>query len=441
MNLKNNENIVIIGAGYVGLCTGAILYEIGNNIIFLDIDQNKVEKINAGKSPIYEPGLDEIIRKGVMKGAINATNNYDDIKNYKIFIISVNTPINNKYDVNLRFFVEALKSLSKIIKKGSLVIIRSTIPPLTIKNVVIPMFDKINFKLSKDYYLAMVPERLAEGHALKDMRENPLIIGATDELTYVMVEKLFEPLKLKSIRLSYEEAELVKLADNMWIDLNIALANELALVSEKIGGDIRKVIDAANTLKKGSSYVNILTPGIGVGGSCLPKDPYILHRFSKKLGINLRLPIVSRKVNDYMPLHVYNLIKNNTNVNDKKVLILGVSFNSNSGDMRYSPSIFLNNKLQEEGYSVYAYDPLVNETDFQVLKNVVRIKTEEELMKLLEKINILVVGAKHDVFQPLINKIMEKIRNKTIIDGRYLFDPEKVNKIDVKYIAVGVGKK
>ena len=441
MEYNENQNIAIIGAGYVGLCTGAILSEIGRKVTFVDVDLEKISSINEGKSPIYEPGIDELIYKGVSNGSIIATDDYNKLKNIKIFIVSVNTPIDKDFNVNLKFFKAALESLSKVITAGSLVIIRSTIPPLTTRNIVLPIFTKGRLELNKDINFAVMPERLAEGHALKDMRETPLIIGSNNDESIEIIKSLFAPLNLGNIIVNWEEAELTKLTDNLWIDLNIALSNEIALISEKIGADARNVIKAANSLKKGDNYVNILTPGIGVGGSCLPKDPYILQNFSRGMGVELKLPEISRAINDYMPIHTFDLIEKNKTNNGNKVLLLGVSFNANSGDMRYSPSIYLNDRLQNANYIVYAYDPLVNQNDFKSLKNIIEVKNDQELLSLLKDIDILVVVAKHDIFRKLVPQILNYFKGKVIIDGRYMFDKNKVLEYNIKYVALGVGEK
>lgn len=440
MENVGQNNITIIGAGYVGLCTGAILSQLGNSILFLDVNIERIGIINKGKSPVYEPGLDEIIKEGVKSGRIRATTDYGDVAQSKIYILSVNTPINIEYEVDLRYLVAACESLSRVISKGSLVILRSTVPPLTLKNYITPIFNKAGFEIDQDLFFSVMPERLAEGHALRDMKENPIIIGAKSDKAFELVEKIWVNLGQKIIRVSWEEAELTKLSDNLWIDLNIALANEIALVAEKIGADARRIIKAANTLKKGSGYVNILTPGIGVGGSCLPKDPHILSAFSKKIGVNLKIPAVSRSVNDQMPEHMFDLIFNNTKAEKgSKVLLLGLSFNANSGDMRYSPSIPLNRELQKAGFKVFGYDPLVNPRDLVELDNLIIIENRQKLIDVISNIDAIAVVAAHDIFKDVKEDILEGMRNKLIVDGRYLFEESETALYGVKYIAVGVG--
>ncbi len=440
METSEHHNITIIGAGYVGLCTGAILSEFGNNITFLDVNAQRINSINNGRSPVYEPGLDDIIREGVNSGKITATTNYEEISSSKTFIMSVNTPINKDYEVDLTYLISACKSLSKVINKGSLVILRSTVPPLTLKNYIAPIFIEEGFLIDHDVYFSVIPERLAEGHALKDMKENPVIVGVRSDDAFKLVEKLWSKLDQQIIRISWEEAELTKLSDNLWIDLNIAMANEIALVAEKIGADARKVIKAANTLKKGSGYVNILMPGVGVGGSCLPKDPHILNAFSRKMGVDLRIPTTSRSVNDQMPEHMYNLIKENMeNKNNPSILMLGLSFNTNSGDMRYSPSIYLNENLQKAGFKVFGYDPLVNRQDLGELHNVTIIENTEQLIEILSQIDVVAIVAAHNTFKDMKNDILKPMKNKLIVDGRYLFEESEVAKFGVKYVAIGVG--
>ena len=437
---SKNDRITIIGAGYVGLCTGALLTEMGFPVTFIDVNRERIDTISKGKSPVFEPGLDEIIYEGVKNGSINVTTDYENISNSKTFIISVNTPIDSQYRVNLDYLISASKSLSKVVKDDSLIISRSTVPPLTLREKIIPVFQNEGFNITRDLHFAVMPERLAEGHALKDMRENPTIIGVNDDLTFTRVENIWKELGTEILKISWEEAELTKLTDNLWIDLNIALANEIAIVSEHVKADVRNVIRAANTLKKGSGYVNILTPGIGVGGSCLPKDPHILSSFAETMGVNLKLPSAGRFVNDQMPEHMHELIMKNLKGKDsKKVLLLGLSFNANSGDMRYSPSIYLNEYLQSSGCDVYGYDPLVDPKDLTVLKNLKLLHDSNELFNILPDIDLIAVVAGHSAFRELEGKLLKYMDNKVIIDGRYFFHKEDVETMNIKYVAIGVG--
>lgn len=438
-NPENNK-ITIIGAGYVGLCTGAVLTELGFPVTFIDVNKERINTISQGKSPVFEPGLNQIINEGVKNGRINVTTDYTEISNSRTFIISVNTPIDSQYRVNLDYLISASESLSKVVKNDSLIILRSTVPPLTLRDRVIPVFQKDEVDPSRELHFAVMPERLAEGHALRDMKENPTIIGVNDDLTFDRVRDIWQGLSTEVLRVSWEEAELTKLTDNLWIDLNIALANEIALVSEKVKADVRNVIRAANTLKKGSGYVNMLTPGIGVGGSCLPKDPHILSSFARTMGVNLKLPSAGRSVNDYMPKHMHDLImKNLKNTDSKKVLLLGLSFNANSGDMRYSPSIYLNDYLQNSGCDVYGYDPLVDPNELGVLKNLNLLHDSAELFDTLPGIDLIAVVSGHSVFKDMKAKMLEYMNNKTIVDGRYMFESEDVKGVKLTYVAVGVG--
>lgn len=442
MNKYKESDIAIIGAGYVGLCTGVVLNELGYPVTFIDVNEERVNILKKGVSPVYEPGLEELIKKGVENGTIKITSQYDDISHISTFIISVNTPIMENYEVNLEYLISACDSLAKVIKKNSTIIVRSTVPPLTIRECIIPIFNSFGFQPDIDLIFASVPERLAEGHALRDMKENPIIIGSNSKTAFEKVKRIWADLNLEFLHVSWEEAELTKLADNLWIDLNIALANELALISEKIYADARKVINAANTLKKGNGFVNILTPGAGVGGSCLPKDPHILDAFAKKHGVTLKIPKISRSINDSMPSHMFDIImQKQRSSKDKKTLLLGLSFNSNSGDMRYSPSIELNKKLRIEGFTVYGYDPLVNNEDLKPLIDLNIIKTKEEFIDILKHVDTIAVLAAHDIFRNMIKDILQNLNKKTIVDGRYLFIREEVIKAGGDYFAIGVGYK
>lgn len=438
--VSNDAKVAVVGAGYVGLCTGVSLAARGCDITFVDYDKRRVELINQGTAPIYEPGLGEQLENLVESGHLRAITSYNELVDFDAIIICVNTPIDSDYKVDLKYLVSAVDSIISLNIRDKLIVIRSTVPPQTIRNVVSTRMDGSDLKIGENVYLSVVPERLSEGHALQDMIGNPMIIGLNDEASELATTALFSRLGVELIVTTWEEAELSKLADNLWIDLNIALANELAMVSEKIGADVRKVIKAANTLKKGDSFVNILRPGSGVGGSCLPKDPFILKEFARRVDVEMKIPDVSRSVNDSMPGHLFQMAAENLkSLEDTRVTLLGLSFNADSGDMRDTPSIPLLKMLHDAGAAISVYDPLVSDVDFSVLAGVKIIKSKEEFLKSLNETDILFVVTAHSGFTQIRNDILSGMKGKMIIDGRYLFETCQAEKYGVTYRAVGVG--
>lgn len=438
---SRSARTAIIGAGYVGLSTAIQVVDAYGSATLLDVDEARVEMIRRGECPIAEPRISELFTKYSLEGRITATADYHAVATHDVFMVTVNTPVLNTFRINASYLARACHDLSNLLNGEKLVIIRSTIEPTTMRQLVLPALSQSGRAAGSDFVVCMCPERLSEGNAYNDMKTNPIIIGSDDPIAADIGKAYWEPIYGdRIINVSMEEAELAKLADNLWIDVNIALANELALVSEKIGADARNVIRAANSLKKGTSFVNILTPGIGVGGSCLPKDPYILGEFAKTHGIELRLPYTSRAVNDSMPLHTFDFVKRRFgSLEGLRLLVLGLSFNADSGDVRSTPTIPLIKALLGNGAIVFGYDPVVKPHDLGVFADITVVPSEEELLSLLPSIDCIVIADRHECFQPL-RKIITVLPRTYVVDGRYLLSNEEGAKLGDRYVAVGVGK-
>jgi dTDP-alpha-D-glucose dehydrogenase len=431
----------IVGAGYVGLSTAIQVVDAYGSATLLDVDRARVEMIQRGEAPISEPKISDMLASYAHDGRITATTEYSDIADHDVFIVCVNTPVLDSFRINASYLADACRRLSKLLSGGKLVIVRSTIEPRTMRDLVLPALAESSAQIGADYAVCMCPERLSEGNAYNDMKNNPIIIGSNNPLSSRIADAYWRPIyEDRIIHVSMEEAELAKLADNLWIDVNIALANELALVSEKVGADARNVIRAANTLKKGSSYVNILTPGIGVGGSCLPKDPYILGEFAKTRDLKLQLPYTSRRINDSMPQHTFDIVQQRFGkVEGLRVLMLGLSFNADSGDVRSTPTLPLIKTLLAAGAAVTGFDPLVRPHDLGVFHDITVVKTEEELRSLLPTFDCIVVADRHQCFQGLRTPISQLPR-AFVVDGRYFLSNEEGALLGDRYVAIGVGR-
>jgi nucleotide sugar dehydrogenase len=438
---SGSPKTAIIGAGYVGLSTAIQVVDAYGSATLLDVDPARVQMLRRGEPPISEPIISERLTAYCQDGRITATDRYESIADHDVFVVTVNTPVLESFRINASYLAQACRDLSKHLKGGKLVIIRSTIEPRTMRDLVIPALRESTAEMGKDFVVCMCPERLSEGNAYNDMKENPIIIGSDGPLSSEAANAYWKPIYGdRVINVSLEEAELAKLADNLWIDVNIALANELALVSEQIGADARNVIRAANSLKKGSSFVNILTPGIGVGGSCLPKDPYILAEFAKTRGLVLRLPYTSRAVNDSMPRHTFDIVEHGlAKVSGSRVLLLGLSFNADSGDVRSTPTLPLISELREKGAVIFGYDPLVKAHDLAVFRDISLIESEEELRAMLDTLDCIVIADRHKCFQSL-RKPIAGLSRAFVVDGRYLLSSDEGAALGDRYVAVGVGK-
>lgn len=435
--------IAVIGFGYIGSVISAVLSNKGHNITAIDSNKNCIEELNKGICHIPEPMLKEMISDSVKSGLLNGSVSYGSIKENDVILVTVGTSLSNDYDADLSALQDVFKNLSASVVKNQIIMIKSTIPP------------GVTRKLAKDYfgsneniYIGFSPERLAEGNAIQELQELPIIVGGiNDESTEKCANFWKETLNVKVIKVSScETAELVKLANNQWIDLNIALANELAVLCDALPYDIDilEVIKGANSLKKGQHFVNILTPSIGVGGYCLTKDPWFVSTLGDKNNRSLKLPRTGRLVNDSMPSYCVNqIIKSLNNINKKienvNIAILGYSFKNNSGDIRFSPMInFVDTLINHGGNKIKIFDSSL-EGNKLIHKNIVKTDTWQQCV---ENADVVVFGAAHnDIKSIQINTLVSLLnKNALVFDGRRYFTKIEINslkKLGINYLGVG----
>jgi nucleotide sugar dehydrogenase len=447
MSLKDISNAVsrgelkifIIGFGYVGAAIGGYMANKGLTVAVYDKNPTIMERLTSASYEIPEPGLSEILRKSVITGKLSPSPDLYQLNRADVIIVTVGTPL-KKGNPDLENIQEAFKTLGKHLIKGQLVILKSTVLPGTTEDLVKPTLEKESGLIAgTDFGLVYSPERLAEGRVLKDLESIPLIIGGVNlkssEVAAQFWSSLFE---VRTVIVSSPAvAELTKLASNVWIDLNVALANELAKICDKLKIDVLEAISAANTLAKGSSYVNILLPGT-VGGYCLPKDPHFLSYVAHKNRIEIKLPKTSRKINDEMPRYVFrslrNLVKGKTKV---KVAVLGISFKNNTGDLRNTPVKPIVDLMVSEGYKVELYDPLVDRIEAEKLFG---LKLASSVEEAVDDADIVAVLACHDSFKTelLLNNI-KTLANEGcwVFDGRNSMCRDAVTKGGLCYKGVG----
>ena len=302
-----NSKITVFGLGHIGLPTAALFANSGLNVTGVDINKKTIEYVNKGKSPIIEPGLDELVKNAVKSGNLSATD--DGItasRDSKIMIVIVPTPVDEFKKSDLSAVESACKSISKSLSKDNLVIIESTIPPKTCKDVVIPILEESGLKAGEDFGVAYTPERALPNNTIYEMTHNARVIGGINEKSADTAISLYkhitkgEIIKVKDLI----TAEMVKLMENTYRDTNIALSNEFAKVCEKLGIDAIEAIGAANHHPR----VNIHTPGPGVGGHCLSIDPYFIVEIAEQEGIESTLIKNARTINENMPGHVVEII-------------------------------------------------------------------------------------------------------------------------------------
>ena len=435
--------VALVGMGYIGTCIGGVIADRGYPVIGIDIRQKIVDELNAGRTSIAEPGLAELIARTVKNGTLTAAAEYTAAAGADVVIITVGTPLGTDFEPDTSHITAAARAVKDNLRPGQLVILKSTVPPHTTEKIVKPILDEKGVP----YYLSFCPERLAEGHALSDFASIPIIIGGVDAHSAELSAKFWDTiLGVPTVIVQNAcAAELVKLADNLWIDLNIAIANEIAMVSDSLGVDVLEVIAAANSLPKGRHQVNILFPGVGVGGYCLTKDPWFVHHMGKGFGLDLRTPSASRTVNEGMPAYSFGLIesalqKAGKALKNSKVAVLGLSFKGNTGDCRYSPTKFVIEKLAASGCKLELYDPWVSDGEALLVTDRV---LNRDLAKTLDGADAVAILSSHDEFKHLTVKELQAhvTPGAVVFDGRNLYDKDRVKELQAGgFIYKGVGR-
>jgi UDP-N-acetyl-D-mannosaminuronic acid dehydrogenase len=410
----------------------AILARKGYDVTGIDINEKIVKKINRGVSPINENGLDALLKEVAGKN-LRATTDPEAINGSDIIFIIVQTPIDDRDKIpDLRVLETACETVSDHLQKGQLVILESTIPPGTIHEIIIPILERSGLCAGEDFYLAYSPERAIPTKTLEEIVQNSRIIGGINEKSARLAKGLYGSVTSGELLTGdIQTAEVIKLIENTYRDVNIALANEIALFCEKKGIDAAKAIDIANRHPR----VNIHAPGPGVGGHCIPKDPYFLIHEAEKMGMELKLIKASREINESMPGHVIELIRHalksiNKEMKDSRISILGIAYKGNTDDVRKTPSEEVIKKLMPIS-DVFSHDPFVSK-DFGG-------KFSNDLEEVVSGSDCIVVMTDHDEYKnACMKKILKGLKKPcVVVDGRRVLDPKTTQEAGIKYFGVG----
>lgn len=434
-SIKNKTaKIAVVGLGYVGLPVAALFAECGFKVLGVELRADRVHKINQGVCPIEgeEPGLPALISDVVATGRLQATTNYENVKDCDLVLVDVETPVD---DQNIPQYValrSAIESLGPVVKKGSLIIVESTISPGTMDGLVLPLLEQTSgLKVGQDFFLGNCPERVMPGKLLKNLKSVSRVVGGnTLETAETMIELYSHIVQADLDATDCVTAELVKTAENAYRDVQIAFANEVALICEAVGGDVWKVRDLVNK----SPMRHMHLPGAGVGGHCIPKDPWLLAFGVKNKDVPLFLIPASRAVNDSMPLHIADLLTGaltdfRRKITDARVLVLGYAYLENSDDIRNSPSIVLVKRLRELGIDVVIHDPYVDEYKGDLLSSAANTDA------------VVVMVAHHDYKQVELSKISSVMRTPILVDGRAVYTKAQAELAGFEYRGVGKGIK
>ena len=354
--------IHIVGLGYTGQTLAAVLADVSYTVYGSDIDSNVLDLLRRGQTHVFEKNLSEYIEKFINKKIFVGKPDEIYKNDFDVHIVCVHTPIDKE---TKKSRLEAIRSafieIRDNLKKGQLVILRSTVPVGTTRNFVKPILEQSGLKAGEDFYLVFAPERTMQGVALSELRVLPQIIGGLNDASVNEAVKLFRKVTPTIVCVSSPEAaELIKLIDNSYRDIKFAYAQEIAMYCKKNGLNAFEVIHAAN---QGYPRNAIPLPSPGVGGGCLSKDPYILLDSAKKSGENLMLVKTAREVNESMPKKVFEDIKTHFDLNGKKVFIAGFAFKGDpeTNDLRDSPTLELLNHFSGSNVNIFGYDPVVED--------------------------------------------------------------------------------
>jgi len=431
------KNITIIGAGYVGLVTGTGLSELGHNVICVDKDNKKIEKLNHGELPIYEPGLEELFKKNHAKEKLSFTTEIQNsIQKSEIVIIAVGTPEKEDGSTNLEFLNSVIEVISNSLNNYKIICTKSTVPVGTGRDI-IRKLSKKNMEGEMFDYVSN-PEFLREGSAVNDfLYPDRVVIGANDK-AFKIVQDIYSPLKNAKdtiIKTSIETSEMIKYASNSFLALKISYINEVANLCESTGADIMDVSKVIGMDHRISNQ--FLNPGPGYGGSCFPKDLKSFLYLSKSVNTPMYTVEGAIKRNNNQKKRMVRKLLNlfDGNLNGCKVAVLGLAFKSNTDDVRESSSIDMINGILEKGGIVNAYDPIANDSMSHIFGH---INYFSNIYEAVNGVDGLVVMTEWDEFKSLdLKKIKNIMNDNKILDTRNIVNMERLSEYGFKYDNIG----
>ncbi len=417
----HKQKMCIIGLGYIGLPAAAMFASNGYEVVGVDINNKVIDALEKGEVIIEEPYLKNIVQQEVISGNLTASKKPQEAD---VFIIAVPTPLTKDKNAYMSFVKKATEGIIPYLRKGNIVVLESTSPTGTVNNLIIPILKKSGLKIGEELYVGYCPERVLPGQILFELVNNNRVIGGINRKSAEKIKDLYRTFVKGEIYLTDTiTAEMCKILENTYRDVNIAFANELSKICENIGVDVWEVIKLCNKHPR----VDIHQPGPGVGGHCLAVDPWFLVEQNPELAKIIKL---ARETNDSMPQFIFNkiesILKNIKGV--KKVTILGITYKANIDDTRESPIINLIELLEKHNYKISVVDAYVKEFRYKV----------ENVAEAADNSDLIVLAVNHKDFKELdFEALTKKMRNKFILDTRNYFDKNIVEKKGFKYYLLG----
>ena len=438
--------LTIFGSGYVGLVQGACMAEMGNHVVCYDIDKDKIDRLNRGEIPIYEPGLESYVKRNVEAGRLEFSTDAQKAVAHGLFqFIAVGTPPDEDGSADLKHVLAVARSIGEHMEEYRIVVDKSTVPVGTA--------DKVKAEIGKvlaergksvEFDVVSNPEFLKEGAAISDfMKPERIIVGTDNPRTTELLKSLYEPFNRnhdRVISMDIRSAELTKYAANAMLATKISFMNELANLAERFGADIEKVrVGIGSDPRIGYHFIY---PGAGYGGSCFPKDVQALARSASESGYDAELLKAVESVNFRQKRRLFEKLNAHYDgdLNGKTIAIWGLSFKPNTDDMREAPSRVLMEALWEAGATVRAYDPEAIQEAARIYPDQDGLVLCEKSYEALEGADALVIVTEWQEFRsPDFQKIKEMLADNVIVDGRNLYEPNRVEALGLTYYAIGRG--
>ena len=430
-------NIAVVGTGYVGLVTGTCLAETGNHVVCVDINADKIQKMQSGVVPIYEPHLDQLFERNIKQGRLTFTTDLSEaIETAKIIFLALPTPPGEDGSADLRYILGVALELGKLIKEYKVIVDKSTVPVGTA--------DKVREAIAKhaqcEFDVVSNPEFLREGYAVDDfLKPDRVVIGTSSERARKKMEELYKPYVRQGnpiIFMDEKSAELTKYAANAFLATKITFMNEIANLCERLGADVDAVrIGIGSDDRIGKRF---LFPGIGYGGSCFPKDVQALAKSASDVNYDFKILDAVMSVNSKQKTVIVPKIKAyfKNSLEGKKIALWGLAFKPDTDDIREAPALYIIEELLKEGASISAYDPEAMHNVRGLIND--RITYAMDEYDALRDADVLVIATEWSLFRtPDFEKVSSLLKNKVIFDGRNLYGIEQMKELGYYYCSIG----
>ena len=431
---RGQMNICVIGTGYVGLVTGAVFADLGNEVICVDADKSKVEMLNSGKMPIYEPGLEEMVHRSIEDSRISFTTEIArGVRNSEVIFIAVGTPPGPNGEPDITQIISVAKEIARNLNKYKVIVNKSTVPIGT-GNLVREIIET-NRRREVDFDVVSNPEFLREGSAIHDtLNPDRIIIGAPSQTVAMKLLELYAPLERPMLITDVTSAEVIKYASNAFLSMKISFINAMASLCEEVGGDVLQV-------SKGMGYdrrigEHFLQAGLGFGGSCFGKDLRALIHKCAEHGCNPQVLQSILDINDNQPVRFVNRVSSVLGgLKGRRIAVLGLAFKPNTDDMRDAKSIDVIGTLLSEGAIVQAYDPIAMDNCRRIFPQIAYCENPYEAA---DGASAILLVTEWNEFRFLnFDRIKEVVERPVIFDGRNMYDPQRMRRMGFEYYCIG----